>query len=57
MISDRVLALIAAQPGISAVKLHAALPSVKGSLMRNYLRRLRLRGVIESAGYGAYRIT
>ena len=56
LLQDRILVLLTQYPGASRADIRAALADCKSASIAGAITRLRDRGQIEGAGYGAYRL-
>jgi hypothetical protein len=57
LLQDRILALLAQYPGASGADIRAALSDAKRVSIASAINRLRDKGQIETAGWGAYRLS
>ena len=56
LLQDRILAILAQHPGASGANIRAALSDAKRASITGAINRLRNRGQIEAAGWGAYKL-
>ena len=57
LLQDRILDLLAQYPGASQADVRAALADCRPASIADAIVRLRNRGRIEAAGWGAYKLT
>ena len=56
LLQDRILGLLAQHPGASQADIRAALSDCRPASIAGAIARLRDRGQIEQAGWGAYKL-